>query len=47
MKTVTTHTNKNGINYYSTKNDEGKLIYSFNESFEDYWTEEDQELYGA
>ena len=37
-----THTNQNGIEYYSMKTDDG-LIYSFDIDFEDYWTEEDEE----
>ena len=41
--TTTTHTNPNGDLYYSRVEKDGETIYSFNESFEDYWTQEDQD----
>lgn len=43
----TTHTNQNGIPYYSRPDDEHGTIYSFSVDFEDIWTQDDQDLYGA
>jgi len=43
---VRQHTNHNGETYYSTVGGNGKayyLYYSFSASFEDYWTQDDQE----
>ena len=42
MKTITTHTNANGIPYYSMQ-DSGQTIYSFSRDFADIWTQEDQD----
>lgn len=42
---MTTHTNKNGINYYSMSVD-GLTIYSFEIDFLDYWTQDDEDLHG-
>jgi len=38
--------NQDGKKFFSTKDENGETIYSFSESFEDFWTESDQELYG-
>jgi hypothetical protein len=42
---MTTHTNKNGIIYYSKTDENGKTMYSFTEDFEDIWTQEVQDEY--
>jgi hypothetical protein len=44
---IDTHTNANGETYYSTTDENGQTIYSFSEGFEDTWTQEDEDLYGA
>jgi hypothetical protein len=41
--TITTHTNTNGIEFYSTTDEDGKTIYSFSREFEDIWTQEDED----
>jgi len=46
MKTITTHTNKNGIAYFSTTDENGQTIYSFTQDFEDTWTQDEQDAYG-
>jgi hypothetical protein len=38
------YTNTNGIEYYSTKDENGDTIYSFTKEFEDIWSQEDQDL---
>jgi hypothetical protein len=43
MNTIHTHTNHNGINYYSTTNENGETIYSFTTDFEDRWSQDDQD----
>lgn len=43
---MTTHTNKNGINYYSKTDENGEIIYSFTIDFDDTWTQEEQNLHG-
>ena len=40
---ITTHTNATGTPYYSTTDENGQTIYSFTETFEDIWTQEDQD----
>jgi hypothetical protein len=47
MSTITTHTNQNGVPYYSTTNDNGETIYSFTTDFEDIWLQEDEESHAA
>jgi hypothetical protein len=47
MSTITTHTNQNGVPYYSTTNDNGETIYSFTTDFEDIWSQEDEESHAA
>ena len=44
---ITAHTNQNGVLYYSRPDDEHGTVYSFRVDFEDIWTQDDQELYGA
>lgn len=41
--TITTHTNDNGIEYYSTTDENGNTIYSFSRDFEDIWTQDDED----
>ena len=43
MTTIKTHKNKNGIEYYSTFNEDGEKIFSFSPSFDDIWSQEDQD----
>ena len=38
-----THKNKNGIEYYSTTNENGETIFSFSTSFNDIWSQEYQD----
>jgi hypothetical protein len=38
-----THKNKNGIEYYSTTDENGETIFSFSPSFNDIWSQEDQD----
>jgi len=40
---IDTHTNANGIPYYSMDDDSGNRIYSFTRDFEDVWTQEDED----
>jgi hypothetical protein len=40
-----THTNKYGIEYYSKQDENGATIYSFSTTFEDYWSQEDEEFF--
>ena len=47
MKTTTTHTNRNGETYYSATDENGQTIYSFSESFDDIWTQGDQDAIDA
>ena len=47
MKTTTTRTNANGEAYYSTTDENGQTIFSFSESFDDIWTQEDQDAIDA
>lgn len=42
-----THKNHNGETYYSKTNEDGETVYSFTETFEDIWSQEDQDLYGG
>tara|TARA_R110002020_G_scaffold414910_1_gene624369 strand:+ start:142 stop:312 length:171 start_codon:yes stop_codon:yes gene_type:complete len=42
-----TLTNDNGETYYKGEMEDGFIVYSFSEDFEDYWTEEDEILYGG
>lgn len=44
--TITEHVNQNGITYYSTTDDSGNTIYSFNRDFDDVWGQDDEDLYG-
>ena len=41
---IDTYTNANGIKYYSTTDESGDTIYSFELDFEDTWSQEDQDL---
>ena len=43
MKTIETLKNQNGETYYSTTDENGQMIYSFTEDFEDIWTQDDQD----
>lgn len=43
--TITEHVNQNGITYYSTTDENGNTIYSWTPDFEDFWTQDDQDLY--
>ena len=43
MNTINTHTNANGIAYYSTTDENGETIYSFAENFEDIWSQDDED----
>jgi hypothetical protein len=43
MKNINTHTNANGIAYYSTADENGETIYSFTEDFEDTWSQDDED----
>jgi hypothetical protein len=45
--TITTHINKNGLQYFSTTDENGKTIYSFTQDFEDTWSQDDEDLYGS
>lgn len=47
MKNINTHTNANGIAYYSTTNENSETIYSFTEDFDDIWTQDDEDLENA
>lgn len=42
MKNIQSHKNAAGENYFSGINDEGQTVYSFNEFFDDIWTQEDE-----
>lgn len=43
MNSIETHTSSNGETYYSTTDENGDTIYSFSESFDDIWTQEDED----
>lgn len=47
MKTITKHTNANGIAYYSTADENGETTYSFTTDFEDIWSQDDEDLESA
>jgi len=42
-----TEINTNGETYFSKVGENGEIIYSFSENFEDTWSQEDEDLYGA
>jgi len=44
MNTINTHTNANGVEYYSTTDENGETIYSFFKDFEDIWTQDDEDF---
>jgi len=44
---INTHTNPNGEKYFSKVGENGEIIYSFSENFEDTWSQEDEDIYGA
>ena len=40
-----THKNDNGEAYFSKTNEDGETIFSFTQDFEDYWSQDDQDLH--
>ena len=48
MENITTLTNSEGETYYKGECPfTGQDIYSFSEDFEDFWTQEDEDLYSV
>jgi len=43
---INTLTNANGETYFSKEDENGEMIFSFSENFEDTWSQEDEDLYG-